>query len=66
MLLTSDHPFDFEVGLDAWPAWRQAADLLASKLHATHVTQTDSGHLIPIENPGVVVDAVQQVLDSSR
>ena len=66
VVLTSDHPFDFGVGLDAWPDWRQAADLLASKLHANHITQTDSGHLIPIENPGVVVDAVQQVRDSSR
>jgi hypothetical protein len=29
-------------------------------------TATDSGHLIPIEQPGLVIDAVREVVDAVR
>jgi pimeloyl-ACP methyl ester carboxylesterase len=66
VVLTSDKPFNFGIGLDAWPAWLAAADSLASALSADHVTSTSSGHLIPIENPGVVVTAVRHTIDEVR
>jgi pimeloyl-ACP methyl ester carboxylesterase len=65
-VLTSDTPFDFSIGDDAWPAWGQAAAALATSLRATHVTDTSSGHLIPIENPDVIVSAVRAVVDQVR
>ena len=62
VVLTSDKPFDFGAGPDTWPAWLASADRLAAELGAEHVTKTDSGHLIPIEQPGLVVDAVRSVM----
>ena len=62
VVLTSDHPFDFGAGPGTWASWLTAADRLAAQLGATHVTRTDSGHIIPVEQPGLVVDAVRQVL----
>jgi pimeloyl-ACP methyl ester carboxylesterase len=62
VVLTSSRPFDFGVGVDAFPAWQSASASLASALGARQVTDTASGHLIPIENPGVVVAAIRDVL----
>jgi pimeloyl-ACP methyl ester carboxylesterase len=63
VVLTSDQPFDFGVGIDAFPRWLEAGDLFARQLGADHVTKSRSGHYIPIENPDVVVASVRQVLD---
>ena len=65
MVLTSDRPFNFGAGDGTWAAWLEAADRLAAELGAEHVTKTDSGHLIPIEQPGLVVDTVRSVLASA-
>jgi CubicO group peptidase (beta-lactamase class C family)/pimeloyl-ACP methyl ester carboxylesterase len=62
VVLTSDHPFDFGVGAGAtWPAWLAAQKRLAAELGAEHVTDTDSGHYIAGERPGLVVSAVRRV-----
>jgi len=67
VVMTSDHPFDFGAGVDGtWPAWVAAQTLLADQLHAAHVTKTDSGHLIPIERPGLVADAILRVVEQAR
>ncbi|MEI8083689.1 MAG: hypothetical protein WCI74_17775, partial [Actinomycetes bacterium] len=67
VVITSDHPFDFGAGgLDTWPAWSAAQDRFASALHAEHITKTDSGHLIPIEQPKLVTDAIVGVVDDVR
>lgn len=63
MVLTASKPFDFGSGVDAFPAWLSAASTFASRLGATHVTDTGSAHDIPIDNPDVVVSSVRQVLD---
>ncbi len=63
VVLTSDKPFDFGVGLDAFPEWQRAADLLAAQLKADHVTQTDSGHYIPIENADLVASSIKKVIE---
>jgi pimeloyl-ACP methyl ester carboxylesterase len=62
VVLTSDQPFDFGVGIDAFPSWLSAADSFANHLGAQHVTSTDSGHYIPIENPDVVVSSIRDVV----
>jgi pimeloyl-ACP methyl ester carboxylesterase len=66
VVLTSDKPFNFGVGLDEYPAWQSAAAAFASRLKATHVTETSSGHLIPIDNPDVVVSSIGEVVDQMR
>ncbi|MDQ6715019.1 MAG: hypothetical protein M3Z83_02785, partial [Actinomycetota bacterium] len=61
VVLTSDHPFDFGAGEGTWPAWLLAQTRLATSLHATHLTETGSGHFIHGERPELVVDAVRGV-----
>jgi pimeloyl-ACP methyl ester carboxylesterase len=61
-VLTSDHPFPFGAGgSGTWPAWLGAQNLLAEKLGAKHVTDTDSSHYIAGERPGLVVGTVHRV-----
>ena len=60
---TSDHPFDFGAGgRRTWPAWLSAQNRLAAALGAKHITQTNSGHYIAGERPGVVVSEVRAVV----
>ena len=67
VVITSDKPFDFGAGgAETWPAWGAAQARLAEQLDAEHITRTDSGHLIPIEQPQLVVDAVRGVVDDVR
>ncbi|MGI5446108.1 alpha/beta fold hydrolase [Streptomyces sp. CA-243310] len=68
VVLTSDHPWDLRLGVggSTWPAWLAAQDRLARDLHARHVTHTDSGHGIAVEQPGLVTDAVREVVDQVR
>jgi pimeloyl-ACP methyl ester carboxylesterase len=66
VVLTSDHPFDFGAGgRGTWQAWVAAQNRLAASLDAEHVTDTDSGHYIAGERPGLVVAAVRRVRDKS-
>ncbi|MGH2938769.1 MAG: alpha/beta fold hydrolase [Solirubrobacterales bacterium] len=61
-VLSSDHPFPFGAGgSHPWRAWLAAQGLFARSIHALHVTNTDSGHYIAGERPGLVVAAVRRV-----
>ncbi|MFJ8016506.1 alpha/beta fold hydrolase [Streptomyces sp. NPDC096339] len=68
VVLTSDHPWDLKVGTtgSTWPAWLAAQRRLADELHARHVTRTDSGHGIAVEQPRLVADAIREVVDRAR
>ena len=67
VVLTSDKRFDFGAGgTETWPAWRTAQDRLAKLLNAKHVSDTNSGHAIQMEQPQLVIDAIRQVLDAVR
>ncbi|QES49509.1 hypothetical protein DEJ50_18545 [Streptomyces venezuelae] len=68
VVLTSDHPWDLKVGStgSTWPAWQAAQRRLAAELHARHVIRTDSGHGIAVEQPGLVADAIREVVDQAR
>lgn len=67
VVLTSDRPFDYGIGTTGtWPAWLRAQDLLATSLNAEHVTNTDSGHLIMIEQPDIVSRAILDVVEDVR
>jgi len=66
-VLTSDKRFDFGAGgAETWPAWRTAQERLAKLLNATHVSNTNSGHVIQMEQPQLVVDAIRQVVEAVR
>ncbi|MGZ9929530.1 alpha/beta fold hydrolase [Streptomyces sp. NC-S4] len=67
VVLTSDHPWDLQVGGGStWPAWLAAQRRLAEELRARHVTDTDSGHGIAVEQPGLVVGAIRDVVEQVR
>ena len=66
VVMTSDKPFDFAAGDAPWSTWLTAHDRLAEALGARHVTDTDSGHLIMVEQPELVTSAVRDVLARSR
>ena len=61
-------PFVTQEFADAlWAAQLAAQDELAGKFPgSTHVTRTNAGHYIHIEQPQVVVDAIRQVVDAAR
>jgi pimeloyl-ACP methyl ester carboxylesterase len=68
VVMSSDHPWDLQVtpGVSTWPGWVAAQALLAESLDATHITETDSGHGLPVEQPALVTDAVLDVVESIR
>jgi D-alanyl-D-alanine carboxypeptidase len=67
VVLTSDKRFDFGAGgAETWPAWRTAQDRLAKILNAKHVSNTNSSHVIQMEQPQRVVDAIWQVVEAVR
>lgn len=68
VVLTSDKPWDLQVGEggSTWPAWLAAQDRLAGLLKANHITQTNSGHPIGIEQPQLVVEAIREVVDAAQ
>jgi pimeloyl-ACP methyl ester carboxylesterase len=66
VVLTSDHRFDFGAGAGTWPAWRSAQRQLAAALSARHVADTDSGHYIAGERPGLVVGQIHCVVRAVR
>ena len=61
-------PFVTQEFADAlWTAQLAAQDELAAKFTgATHITKTNSGHYIHVEQPQLVVDAITQVVDAAR
>ena len=66
-VLTSDKRFDFGAGgAETWPAWRTAHDRLTKILNAKHVSNTNSSHVIQMEQPQRVVDAIRQVVEAVR
>ena len=67
VVLTSDKRFDFGAGgAKTWAAWRTAQDRLAKLLNAKHVTDTNSGHAIQMEQPQLVIDAIREVVEAVR
>jgi pimeloyl-ACP methyl ester carboxylesterase len=67
VLLTSDKRFDFGAGgAETWPAWRNAQDRLAKLLNAKHVSETNSGHAIQMEQPQLVINSIREVVDAVR
>jgi pimeloyl-ACP methyl ester carboxylesterase len=67
VVLTSDKRFDFGAGgPETWGAWRSAHDRLAKLLSAKHISDTNSGHAIQMEQPQLVVDAIRQVVEAVR
>ena len=68
VVLTSDECFEFLPGFDAkatCSGWRESQDLLAAHLDAEHITRTDSGHAIQIENPELVIASVREVVEGA-
>ena len=68
VVMSSDHPWDLQVtpGESTWPGWVAAQAELAQSLNATHITQTDSGHGLPVEQPALVTEAILQVVNAAR
>jgi len=67
VVLTSDKRFDFGAGgAETWRAWRTAQDRLAKLLNAKHVSDTNSGHTIQMEQPVLVIDAIREVVATVR
>jgi len=67
VVLTSDKRFDFGAGgPETWPMWRIAQDRLSKVLNAKHVSGTNSGHVIQMEQPQLVVKAIEQVVKAVR
>ncbi|SFS03566.1 Pimeloyl-ACP methyl ester carboxylesterase [Microbacterium sp. cf046] len=68
IVMSSDHPWDLQVtpGDSTWPGWVVAQAELALSLNATHITDTDSGHGLPVEQPALVTQAVLDVVDAVR
>ena len=63
--LPPDTPPDFGYVIDA--AQKQAQEDLANLVPgAEHVTETDSGHDIHIEQPQLVIDAIRRVVDAAE
>ncbi len=66
-MISSDKRFEFGAGgAETWAAWGKAHALLAKALHAKHITKTNSGHGIQMEQPKLVVDAVRDVVKRIR
>ncbi|MDP9319165.1 MAG: alpha/beta hydrolase [Actinomycetota bacterium] len=67
VVLTAEVPWDLKVGEGStWPAWLQAQDRLATELGAKHITDTNSGHPIALEQPQLVIDSIRQVVEEVR
>jgi pimeloyl-ACP methyl ester carboxylesterase len=68
LVLTADKPWDLQVGNSGstWPAWLAAQDRLAGELHARHITDTDSGHGINVEQPQLLSNSIREVVDQTR
>ena len=68
VVVSSDQPWDLQVtpGESTWPGWVAAQAELARALDAKHITDPDSGHGIPVEQPALVTEAVLDVVSAAR
>ncbi len=68
VVLTSDKEWDLAVGDtgSTWGGWLEAQARLANQLGAKHVSKTQSGHGIAVEQPQSVVGAIREVVEASR
>jgi pimeloyl-ACP methyl ester carboxylesterase len=58
-------PADFGSTVDK--AWKEGQDHAAKLVpNARHITKTDSGHSIQLEQPRLVIDAIRQVVEAVR
>lgn len=67
VVITADQQFDFGAGGAAtWPAWGRAQTEFAAQHNARHITETHSSHMIPLQRPQLVADAVIEVVEDVR
>ena len=81
VVLTSDQPYDFralmasgilpsdapvELGPIIFQAHLNAQKKLARLLSAKHISDTNSGHYIQVEQPQLVIDAIREVVEKIR
>jgi pimeloyl-ACP methyl ester carboxylesterase len=68
VVVSSDQPWDLQVtpGASTWPGWVAAQAELARSLDAMHITQTESGHGLPVEQPALVTEAILEVVRATR
>jgi pimeloyl-ACP methyl ester carboxylesterase len=68
VVVSSDQPWDLQVtpGASTWPGWVAAQAELARSLDAMHITQTESGHGLPVEQPALVTEAILEVVSATR
>lgn len=68
VVMSADQPWDLQVtpGASTWPGWVAAQAELARSLDATHITDTDSGHGLPVEQPALVTGAILDVVEEIR
>jgi hypothetical protein len=71
VLTAQPWPFAFPSGegqpdRDYWAQWFDAQELLATSLNATHITQTNSGHNIFIDNAALVNEQICAVIRPAR
>ena len=68
VVMSSDEAWDLQVtpGASTWPGWVAAQAELAESLSATHITETGSGHGLPVEQPALVTDAILSVVEAVR
>lgn len=67
VVLTSDKPWQLLGERNpTWQAWLDAQNMLARELGAKHISNTNSGHGIAVEQPQLVIDAIRQVVEASR
>ncbi|MGI9822407.1 alpha/beta fold hydrolase [Agromyces sp. Marseille-Q5079] len=68
VVLSSDEPWDLHVtpGESTWPAWLAAQSALTESVQAMHVSETDSGHGIQVEQPDLVSAAIDDVIEEVR
>jgi len=41
-------------------------DLASRSTHSRHIIAQESSHLIPIDEPGLIVDAIQSIVEVAR
>ena len=67
VVLTSDKRFDFGAGgARHGRRGEPLRDRLAKLLKAEHVSDTNSGHAIQMEQPRLVIDSIRKLVDAAR
>ncbi|MBA2368243.1 MAG: alpha/beta hydrolase [Candidatus Protochlamydia sp.] len=81
IVLTSDQPYDFKALIDqgvlppgtpidsgptVFKAHLKGQQQLARLLNAKHITKTQAGHYIQNEQPQLVIEAIREVVDTTR